>query len=104
MKLISKTKYYTRESQHLNERITLLTQRVEGIQTKEVKMVYFEDFMDEGQFQSSLRYLQSHAGEYTKGISSNIVNEVKEDGPQIIKTFKRAFKKTAQKQKMRYQK
>ena len=30
--------------------------------------------------QSSLRYLQSHAGEYTKGISSNIVNEVKEDG------------------------
>jgi len=101
-----KTKYYTRESQHLNERITLLTQRVEGIQNEaEVKMVYFEDFMDEkGAFQSSLRYLQSHAGEYTKGISSNIVDEVKEDGPQIIETFKRAFKKTAQKQKIRYQK
>lgn len=101
-----KTNYFTRESQHLNERITLLTERVEGIQSEaEVKMVYFEDFMDEkGEFQSSLRYLQSHAGEYTKGISSNIINEVKEDGPQIIETFKRAFKKTAQKQKMRYQK
>src|SRR5699024_1097191 len=101
-----KTKYYTRESQHLNERITLLTQRVEGIQNEAaVKMVYCEDFMDEnGQSQSSPRYLQSHAGEDTKGISSNIVNEVKEDGPQIIKTLKRACKKTAQKQKMRYQK
>ncbi|SHE89495.1 Uncharacterized protein YoxC, contains an MCP-like domain [Atopostipes suicloacalis DSM 15692] len=101
-----KTKYYTRESQHLNERITLLTQRVDGIQSEvEVKMVDFEDFTDEkGEFQSSLRYLQSHAGEYTKGISSNIMDEVKEDGPQIIETFKRAFKKTAQKQKIRHQK
>jgi len=101
-----KTNYYTREGQHLNERMTLLTQRIEGIQSEaEVKMIYFEDFMDEqGKFQSSLRYLQSHAGEYTKGISSNVVNELKEDGTKIMETFKRAFKKTAQKQKYRYQK
>jgi hypothetical protein len=67
-------------------------------------MIHFDDFMDEqGQFQSSLRYLQSHAGEYAKGISSNVVDELKEDGPKIKETFKRAFKKTAQKQKARRQ-
>lgn len=100
-----KTKYYTREGEHLNEQVASLTQRVEGIQSEvEVKMIHFDDFMDEqGQFQSSLRYLQSHAGEYAKGISSNVVDELKEDGPKIKETFKRAFKKTAQKQKARRQ-
>lgn len=98
-----KTEYYTRESEHLNEQIAVLTQKVKGIQSDaEVKMMHFEDFMDEqGQFQSSLQYLQSHAGEYAKGISSNAIDELKEDGPKIKEIFKRAFKKTVQKQKVR---
>lgn len=98
-----KKEFYTRESQHLNERVTSLTQRVEGIQSEvEVKKMHFEDFMDEkGQFQSSIRYLQSHAGDYAKGISGNVKDELKEDGPKIKETFKRAFKKTAEKQKAR---
>lgn len=100
-----KSNYYTREGNHLNERVSTLTERVENIQTEvEVKMVHFEDFTNEqGQFQSSIRYLKDHAGEYSKGISSNVVEEVKEDGPKIAETFKRAFKKTAEKTKLRYQ-
>lgn len=101
-----KSNYYMRESDHLNERVTTLTERVENLQTEvEVKMVHFEDFTNEqGQFQSSIRYLKEHAGEYGKGISSNVADEVKEDGPKIAETFKRAFKKTAEKTKLRYQK
>ena len=100
-----KSNYFTREGNHLNERVSTLTERVENIQTEvEVKMVHFEDFTNEqGQFQSSIRYLKDHAGEYSKGISSNVVDEVKEDGPKIAETFKRAFKKTAEKTKLRYQ-
>lgn len=101
-----KSNYYTRESEHINERVTTLTNRVDDLQTDvEIKMVYLEDFTNEqGQFQSSVRYLKDHAGEYGKGISSNVVDEVKEDGPKIAETFKRAFKKTVDKQKLRYQK
>lgn len=101
-----KSNYYTRESQHLNERVTNLTERVESLQSEvEIKMVHFKDFTNEqGQFQSSVRYLKDHAPEYAKGISSNVTDEIKEDGPKIAETFKRAFKKTAQKQKLRYQK
>lgn len=101
-----KSNYYTRESEHINERVTTLTNRVDDLQTDvEIKMVHLEDFTNEqGQFQSSVRYLKDHAGEYGKGISSNVVDEVKEDGPKIAETFKRAFKKTVDKQKLRYQK
>lgn len=44
------------------------------------------------------------AGEYSSGIASNIKDELKEDGPKIAEVFKRAFKKTAQKQKVRLKK
>ncbi len=103
--ITQKQKVYTREGEHLNEKVTDLTDRVELMQKDvEEKSVHFQDFIDEqGQFQTSLRYLKDHAGEYAGGISTNIKNELKEDGPKIVETFKRAFKKTAEKQKVRYQ-
>lgn len=101
-----KIQYFTREGEHLKDRIDLLTKRVENVQEEiEVKTVHFEDFTNEqGKFQTSLRYLQAHAGDYTSGISKNVKDELKEDGPKLAETFKRAFKKTASKQKVRYQK
>lgn len=101
-----KIEYFTREGNHLMERINLLNERVELLQGEvEVKSAQFKDFTNEqGKFQTSLRYLQSHAGEYASGISSNLKDEIKEDGPKVWETFKRAFKKTTQKQKIRYQK
>lgn len=104
--LAQKGNYFTREGKHLNEEVTNLSKRATLLQ-KDVKekTVYFDDFMDEqGQFQTSLLYLKDHAGEYTKGITTNVKNEIQEDGPKIVDTFKRAFKKTYQKQKLRYQK
>lgn len=101
-----KIEYFTREGKHLTQRINQLNERVEYIQEEvEIKSGHFEDLMDEqGKFQTSLNYLQGHAGEYASGISSNLKNELQEDGPKIWKTFKRAFSKTAQKQKVRYKK
>lgn len=97
--------YFTRESDHLTERVTNIQERVELLQQDaEEKSKHLEDFMDEkGQFQTSVRYLQSHAGEYASGIGSNLKDEIKEDGPKIKEYFKRAFKKTYEKQKARYQ-
>lgn len=101
-----KIKYFTREGNHITERLNHLNKRIEILQEEvEIKSVQFEDLTNEqGKFQTSLRYLQSHAGEYTSGISSNLKDEIKEDGPKIWETFKRATKKTAQKQKTRYKK
>ena len=103
--ITQKQNFYLRESDHINNRVTDLTKRAETLQLDvEEKMVHFQDFGNEqGQFQTSLRYLQDHAGDYAKGISTNLKDELKEDGPKIVETFKRAFKKTAQKQKSRFQ-
>lgn len=100
-----KTEYFTREGEHLKERVDHLNIRVQGVQKElEVKSLQFEELMDEqGQFSTSLRYLQSHAGDYASGISSNLKEELQEDGPKLAKTFKQAFKKTWGKQKVRYQ-
>ena len=100
-----KINYFTREGEHLKERVDLLNTRVQGVQKElEVKSIQFDDLMDEqGQFSTSLRYLQSHAGDYASGISSNLKDELQEDGPKLAKTFKRAFKKTWGRQKVRYQ-
>lgn len=99
-----KRKFYTREVEHLNKKITSLTHDAELLQEEiQVKTLHFQDFAHEqGKFQSSIRYLQNHAAGYSKGIVKNIKEEVKEDGPKVLKSFKLAFKKTAQKQKGRF--
>lgn len=103
-KLQQKTQFYNRESQHLNNRVKELSLEATNLQQEvAVKSIYIQDFTDrQGEFQSSLRYLQEHAGEYSKGIAMNVKNEVQEDGPKMMEVFKRAFKKTAQKQKQRF--
>lgn len=95
---------YNREINHVTERVDQLNERVKlAQQDAEVKMAHFQDFTDEqGQFQTSINYLKDHAGDYASGIGSNLKDEWKEDGPKLKETFKRAFKKTAQKQKVRY--
>lgn len=99
-----KSKFYTREGEQLSNRVASLSHDAELIQKEiQVNTLYFQDFADkQGEFQSSIRYLQNHAADYSKGIARNIKDEVKEDGPKVLKSFKLAFKKTAQKQKARF--
>ena len=54
-----KINYFTREGEHLKERVDLLNTRVQGVQKElEVKSLQFDDLMDDqGQFSTSLRYL-----------------------------------------------
>lgn len=98
-----KSNFYIKESEHIKKEITLLNNDANLIQEEiQEKSVYFKDFAHEqGEFQSSIRYLQSHATEYSKGIATNLKDEIKDEGPKIIKNFKLAFKKTIQKQKAR---
>lgn len=104
--ITQKIEYFTREGNHITDRINRLNQRIKLLQEEvEVKSIQFENLTNEqGQFQTSLRYLQNHAGDYASGISSNVKDELQEDGPKIWKTFKRATKKTVQKQKIRFKK
>lgn len=99
--ITQKIEYFTREGNHITDRINRLNQRIKLLQEEvEVKSIQFENLTNEqGQFQTSLRYLQNHAGDYASGISSNVKDELQEDGPKIWKTFKRATKKTVQKTK-----
>lgn len=101
-----KINYFTREGEHITERVEHLNQRVTLLQNEvDEKSVHFQDLVDEnGKFQTSLRYLKGHAGEYSMGIGKNLKNEIQEDGPKLMETFKRAFKKTKDRQKIRYQK
>lgn len=97
------SKFYTRESENLNERIKQLSLEA-GLMESEIqeKSLHFQDFAHkQDEFQASIRYLQNHAGEYSKGIATNIKEEVKEEGPKVIKSFKLAIKKTIKKQKAR---
>lgn len=100
-----KMEYFNREAGHLTAEVENLTHRVQFVQEDaEVKMEHLNDFTNEqGKFQTSLRYLKDHAGDYASGIGNNLKEEIKEDGPTIMETFKRAIKKTGQKQKVRLQ-
>lgn len=99
-----KVQFYNRESQHLNTHIQELNQEAINLQQEvEVKSIHVQDFMNrKGEFQSSLNYLQDHIGEYSKGIAMNVKDEVQEEGPKMLKVFKRTFKKTVQKQRQRF--
>lgn len=85
-----------------NDLIDGTTALQENIDVKSTQIEFFSDRQHE--FQESLLYLKNHSTEYSKGISKNLVDEVKEDGPTIVETFKRTFKKTFNKQKFRYKK
>lgn len=104
--LNQKINSYTKDGENLNQKVAALNQKANTLQSNlEQKSAQFQDFAEtQEQFQDSLLYLKNHSGEYTKGISSNLKEEIKEDGPKITETFKRTFKKTFKKQKLRYQK
>ena len=69
-----------------------------------IKMQRFNELSDHASsLGDSLTTLKEHSGEYSKGIAQNAADELKTEGPLLAKTFKLAFKRTAQKQKARAQ-
>lgn len=101
--ITQKTKHFKREGEYLTQNIDHINHRITFLQNEiEDKSAHFKDLADEnGKLQTSMRFLKDHSTDYAKGISSNLVEEVKEDGPKIRKIFKKAFKKTYAKQKIR---
>lgn len=103
-RLEQKTNFYTNEVEHINNQVQKLDQELGSVQKELLlKNIHFQDFIDQQEsLQNSINYLQNNAGKYSKGIANNLKNEVKSDGPKIIKIFKRALKKTIHKQKKRH--
>lgn len=96
---------YTKEGTFIQQRVAQLNHDAELVQKElEEKRLSFQDFTHEqGEFQSSIRYLQNHLSDYSKGIAVNLKDEITEEGPKILESFKRTFKKTLQKQRRRRQ-
>lgn len=96
--------FYKHKSQDIMQEVQTLKQDVLVMQDDvELKNLSVQEFSDrQRELQSSLTYLQNHLGDYSKGIAMNAKNEIQKDGPKMFKIFKRAFKKTARKQKQRF--
>lgn len=99
-----KVTFYNKESKHLISRIEKLDSDINVIQNDfTLKNHYLQNFTEQqNSLKNSLLYLQNHAAKYSKGIASNLKEEIKSDGPKMVEIFKRSFKKTIQKQKKRH--
>ncbi|WP_423190351.1 hypothetical protein ACO1PF_05655 [Alkalibacterium sp. f15] len=97
--------HFTNESDAIQKKVDLIMTRVDS--TKEVAEINLERINELSDYASSLShsltYLKEHGGNYSKGIIENTYTELKTDGPRLAETFKRAFKRTVEKQKQRHQ-
>jgi len=96
--------HFTNEADVMQKKVDLIMSRVDS--TKDVAQTNMERMNELSDYMSSLShsltYLKEHSGDYSKGIAQNTYTELKTDGPRLAETFKRAFKKTADKQKQRH--
>ncbi|MER2063861.1 MAG: DUF948 domain-containing protein [Alkalibacterium sp.] len=97
--------HFTNEADVMQKKVDLLMARVDS--TKDVAMTNMERMNELSDYMASLShsvtYLKEHSADYSKGIAQNTYSELKTDGPRLAETFKRAFKKTVDKQKQRHQ-
>ncbi|MFO8069676.1 MAG: hypothetical protein R6U02_06890 [Alkalibacterium sp.] len=97
--------HFTNEGDALQKKVNLIMTRVDS--TKDVAEINLERMNELSDYASSLShsltYLKEHGGDYSKGIAENTYMELKTDGPRLAETFKRAFKRTIEKQKHRHQ-
>lgn len=95
--------FYHKEMNELENKVETINHDLSAMQKElTVKNLNFQNFIEQQDgLQDSMLYLQSHAGSYSKGIANNLKEEIKTDGPKIVKVFKRTFKKTYKKQKER---
>lgn len=96
--------FYHKEINDLENKVETINHDLNAMQKElAVKSLNFQNFLDhQDSLQHSMLYLQNHASSYSKGIASNLKEELKADGPKIVKVFKRTFKKTFKKQKERH--
>lgn len=97
--------HFTHEAEIMQEKVDHLMTRVDYTKNvSELKIQRFDEFSDYAtSLSESLMYLKEHGSEFSKGVAENSYTELKNDGPLLAKTFKLAFKKTIDKQKMRQQ-
>lgn len=96
--------HFTREAESIQNNVEHIVQRVERLQKEtELKLENFDELSAYASgLGDSLTYLKDNSGDLSKGIAKNAFNELKTDGPKLVKTFNLAIKRTFQKQKARY--
>lgn len=99
----SHIEHFTNEAEAIQNKVDHIMARVEYTQNiLEIKLQNFDDFQHYAESLShSLQFLKEHGNEYSKGAAENTLNEIRTDGPRLMKTFKLAFSKTVEKQKHR---
>lgn len=96
-------RHFTHEGEVIKKRVEDIKARLDYTKTvAEMKTKRFENFsVVAADLGDSLTFLKEHGGDYSKGIAQNTYTEIKTDGPRLAQTFKRAIKKTVEKQKKR---
>lgn len=96
--------HFTHEAEIIQEKVDHIMTRVDHTKNvSEMNIQRFKEFSDyASSLSESLMFLKEHGNDYSKGIAENSYKELKTDGPLLAKTFKLAFKKTVDKQKMRH--
>jgi uncharacterized protein YoxC len=95
--------HFTKEADAVQIKVNNIVERVEKLQTDaEQRMVVFDQLSHHASdLGDALNHLNNERADLTKGIAKNTFNELKTDGPRILKTFQLAIKRTYQKQKAR---
>lgn len=101
---VDHVEHFTGEAESIQSKIEHIVQRVESLQQKtEVRLEHFDKLSAHAsELGDALTYLKGRSSDLSKGIAKNTFDELKTDGPKLVKTFNLAIKRTFQKQKARY--
>lgn len=100
----NKMEHFNHEAEVIQGKVDHLTKRVEKVQSEaNVDMEVFDELnVRANELQNSLNMLKETGSENADTIAKDTYEELKEEGPILAETFKRAFKGTYQKQRNRY--
>lgn len=98
-----KMDHFTQETEVIQNKVDHITKRIESVQNEtNQKLEGFDELSAHvSDLNESLNYLKVYGGENAKTIGQSTFEQLKTDGPIITETFKRAFKRTADKQKQK---
>lgn len=95
--------HFTNEADAVQNKVNHIVERIETLQQEaEVRVESFEELSTHAShLGEAISHLNNQRNDITKGIAKNAFEEIKTDGPKLVKTFQLAIKRTIEKQKAR---
>lgn len=96
--------HFTNEANAIQTKIDHIVERVDHLQTDtETKLEHFEELSAHAtHLGDAITHLNDQRTFIVKGLTKNTYEELKSDGPKVMKLFRLAAKRTYQKQKSRH--